>query len=334
MLARPPIQGSTARAPAFWRADPAAAAALIVARRRRATIAGAWFFELVIKLNPCPICLEQRWPYYIGIPLALVVAFAAWRGAPRTMVIVGLLALAGLMLWGVWLGVFHAGIEWKWWVGPQECSGAPQLGGAGRSAEAAADDQHHALRRGGVALSRHLARRLQRADLGGARGRRARRRVGVTRPAEQVLAMPFKLVMLPPQTDVYRGWGDALAREIPDIAVVVAESGAQAGHEIADADGAVGVLPQDLLAKARRLRWLQSHQAAPPAGYYYPELIAHPLQVTNMREIFNDHIGAHIMAYVLAFARGLHYYFPISCAANGRLACSIRACCILPPPPR
>ena len=122
--------------------------------------------------------------------------------------------------------------------------------------------------------------------------------------------MPFKLVMLPPQTDVYRGWGDALAREIPDIAVVVAESGAQAGHEIADADGAVGVLPKDLLAKAGRLRWLQSHQAAPPAGYYYPELIAHPLQVTNMREIFNDHIGAHIMAYVLAFARGLHYYLP------------------------
>ena len=68
--------------------------------------------------------------------------------------------------------------------------------------------------------------------------------------------------------------------------------------------------PRMLLARAARLRWLQSHQAAPPAGYYYPELIAHPLTVTNMREIFNDHIGAHIMAYVLAFARGLHYYIP------------------------
>ncbi len=43
----------------------------------------------------------------------------------------GLLALAGLMLWGVYLGVFHAGIEWKFWIGPQECSGAPQLGPAG-----------------------------------------------------------------------------------------------------------------------------------------------------------------------------------------------------------
>jgi phosphoglycerate dehydrogenase-like enzyme len=32
--------------------------------------------------------------------------------------------------------------------------------------------------------------------------------------------------------------------------------------------------------------------------------------VTNFREIFNDHIGAHIMAFVLAFARGFHYYLP------------------------
>jgi phosphoglycerate dehydrogenase-like enzyme len=121
----------------------------------------------------------------------------------------------------------------------------------------------------------------------------------------------FKLVFLPPQTDIHRGWARALADEIPELAVVVADSTAEAESAITDADGAVGVLPKDLLAKAGKIRWLQSYQAAPPAGYYYPELIAHPLQVTNMREIFNDHIGAHIMAYVLAFARGLHYYIPL-----------------------
>jgi phosphoglycerate dehydrogenase-like enzyme len=55
---------------------------------------------------------------------------------------------------------------------------------------------------------------------------------------------------------------------------------------------------------------LQAPQAAPPAGYYYPELIAHPVVVTNFREIFNDHIGAHILAFVLAFARGLHIFIP------------------------
>ena len=27
------------------------------------------------------------------------------------------------MLWNAGLGVYHSGIEWKWWPGPQECSG-------------------------------------------------------------------------------------------------------------------------------------------------------------------------------------------------------------------
>jgi len=115
----------------FWHANPAVAAALTIAIVGAATIAGAWFFELVLKLRPCPLCLEQRVPYYIGIPLALIVALAAWRGAPRAIVVGGLVALASLMLWGVYLGAFHAGIEWKWWPGPAECSGAATFGPAG-----------------------------------------------------------------------------------------------------------------------------------------------------------------------------------------------------------
>jgi disulfide bond formation protein DsbB len=120
------------REPRFWQANPAAAAALVVAMAGTLTIAGAWFFEFVIKLKPCPMCLEQRWPYYIAIPLALIVAFAAWRKAARMVITGGLLVLAGLMLWGTYMGVFHAGVEWKIWLGPQECSGvAPSFGGPG-----------------------------------------------------------------------------------------------------------------------------------------------------------------------------------------------------------
>src|SRR5947209_7055598 len=76
------------------------------------------------------------------------------------------------------------------------------------------------------------------------------------------------------------------------------------------AEAAYGTIPPDLLPKAQQLRWLQAPQAAPPAGYYYPELIRHPVEITNFREIYNDHIGAHVMAFVLAFARGFHVYLP------------------------
>ncbi len=122
--------------------------------------------------------------------------------------------------------------------------------------------------------------------------------------------MSFRFLFLPPQTDITREWAERLAAEQSGIDVVVAEDEAQASTAIVDADAAFGRLHPQLLARARKLRWLQSPQIAPPPGYYFQELITHPLVVTNMREVFNDHIGAHIMAFVLAFARGFHYYIP------------------------
>jgi phosphoglycerate dehydrogenase-like enzyme len=123
-------------------------------------------------------------------------------------------------------------------------------------------------------------------------------------------ANTFKFVMLPPQSEITRDWGRQLADAMPEVRVVIAEDQAAAEREIVDAEAAFGRLPREVLAKARRLRWLQAPQIAPPAGYYYPELIEHSLTVTNFREIFNDHISTHIMAFVLAFARGLQTYIP------------------------
>src|SRR4029453_12775539 len=110
------------------------------------------------------------------------------------------------------------------------------------------------------------------------------------------------LLMPPPQTETTRQWAARVAAALPDLAVVVAEDEAHAAREIGRAEAAFGTLTPALLAKAQRLRWLQAPQAAPPAGFYYADLIAHPVVITNFREIYNDHIGAHIMAFVLAFA--------------------------------
>ncbi|HXC91642.1 MAG TPA: D-2-hydroxyacid dehydrogenase [Stellaceae bacterium] len=122
--------------------------------------------------------------------------------------------------------------------------------------------------------------------------------------------MPTQFLMLPPQNEKTREWGARLAAALPELEVVVAEDPARAEQTIATAEAAFGTIPPALLRRARRLRWLQAPQAAPPAGYYYPELVAHPVAITNFREIYNDHIGTHVMAFVLAFARGLQRYIP------------------------
>jgi phosphoglycerate dehydrogenase-like enzyme len=122
--------------------------------------------------------------------------------------------------------------------------------------------------------------------------------------------MAVTLLMLPPQTPTMRDWAKRLALALPELSVVVAEDEGAVSRAIGQAEAAYGTMPREFLGEAARLRWIQAPQAAPPAGWYYPELVAHPAVVTNFREIYNDHIGAHIMAFVLAFARGLHQYLP------------------------
>ena len=105
------------------RRDPAAAAALVVFVGSAATILGAWYFQYVLKLPPCPLCLEERLPYHIVIPLSLLLAIAAIVRAPRALIVVGFLAIIAAMLISAALGAYHAGVEWRWWPGPTDCSG-------------------------------------------------------------------------------------------------------------------------------------------------------------------------------------------------------------------
>ena len=113
-------------------ADPAAVAALAIAAVAAATLAGAWFFQLVLDIRPCPLCLEQRYAYYLAVPLALLVAFAASRSAPRPLLLVGFAVLLLAALANAWLGGYHAGVEWGLWQGPTDCTGpVGNLGSAG-----------------------------------------------------------------------------------------------------------------------------------------------------------------------------------------------------------
>lgn len=99
---------------------PFRAAALVFAAAL-ATITGAWIFEKA-GYAPCELCLKQRWAYYAGVPLAAMVALVA-RGSARAATLAGLALLAVIFAGSAMFGFYHAGVEWGFWQGPQDCTG-------------------------------------------------------------------------------------------------------------------------------------------------------------------------------------------------------------------
>lgn len=114
-------------------ASPALTPAVAVLALGLATIAGAWGFQLIGGYVPCALCLKERIPYYVGLPLVLVAVIAARRGGPPWLVR-GALALAAIAFaCGAALGTYHAGAEWGWWPGPADCG----TGGGGTTGSTA-----------------------------------------------------------------------------------------------------------------------------------------------------------------------------------------------------
>ena len=106
------------------RAQPIATAAAAIAAIGLATILGAYFFQYALGYRPCPLCLEQRYAYYVAIPLAALVLLGASVGSSHKVMLLAFLAIAAAMLWNAGLGAYHSGVEWQWWEGPKDCSGA------------------------------------------------------------------------------------------------------------------------------------------------------------------------------------------------------------------
>jgi disulfide bond formation protein DsbB len=69
-------------------------------------------------LEPCELCLWQRWPYLAAFLFGL--GALASRGRIRGL----FLALAALSFAATaGIGVFHVGVEQHWWAGLPSCSG-------------------------------------------------------------------------------------------------------------------------------------------------------------------------------------------------------------------
>lgn len=83
------------------------------------TLGVAFVSQYGFGLAPCELCLWQRWPYGAAILFGLAaLLLPRWRSALLVLVALSFLATGGI-------GVFHAGVEWKWWQGLTSCGGGP-----------------------------------------------------------------------------------------------------------------------------------------------------------------------------------------------------------------
>jgi disulfide bond formation protein DsbB len=98
----------------LWRYAP-----LVLLLGSGGLLAGALFFQYAMGLPPCPLCHWQRWPHIAVVVLAAG-ALAAGPGTLRPW----LMGLIGLALFAtVAIGIFHVGVEQKWWAGLAVCEG-------------------------------------------------------------------------------------------------------------------------------------------------------------------------------------------------------------------
>lgn len=92
------------------------------------TIAGAWIFE-AMGFAPCELCLKQRFAYYAGVPLAAFLSLMSSQLSPKFarsgLVVLGLIFVASMIF-----GMYHAGVEWRFWPGPADCTGALEQAGS------------------------------------------------------------------------------------------------------------------------------------------------------------------------------------------------------------
>lgn len=96
------------------------AAPLVILLASAAVVGGALLFQYVGGLQPCELCLYERWPYYAMIVLSAL-ALAARRPVASAWV-TGIAALAFLL--GAGLAFYHVGVEQHWFAGPTACTGA------------------------------------------------------------------------------------------------------------------------------------------------------------------------------------------------------------------
>lgn len=102
------------------RPKPLLAASLILAAAVFG-LAGAWTFQW-LGYEPCELCLKERVAFYAALPIAAAAILLA-RNARPAYARAALALLAAIFAANAALAFYHAGVEWKFWAGPPDCTG-------------------------------------------------------------------------------------------------------------------------------------------------------------------------------------------------------------------
>ncbi len=95
-----------------------------------AVILGALAFEYVGGYAPCPLCLQQRYAYYVAIPALLLALWFVALGR-RGLAALVFAAVAAIFVANAGFAAYHAGAEWKLWPGPDTCAAGGDLATSG-----------------------------------------------------------------------------------------------------------------------------------------------------------------------------------------------------------
>ena len=94
----------------YFRDVHAARAAWLILIIAAATIAGAWIFQ-AFGYAPCELCLSERIPYYVGVPVAAATLVFALRRS-RVLMLAGFILLFLIFAFSAGFGIYHAGVKW------------------------------------------------------------------------------------------------------------------------------------------------------------------------------------------------------------------------------
>lgn len=84
-----------------------------------ALLGGALAFQYLGGLQPCHICLWERWPHRVAIALGVLALVLPVLGGRRLLSMLGAVTMAV----SAGLGLYHVGVEQHWWEGPTSCTG-------------------------------------------------------------------------------------------------------------------------------------------------------------------------------------------------------------------